>query len=75
VILSKDRYLGLAPLVSQPGDKVSILFGLQEPAILRPKPGGSYIFVGTAYIHGLMRGDALRGLRDGVFTVEQVTLK
>jgi hypothetical protein len=75
VILSKGRYLGLAPSLSQPGDQVVVLFGLREPAILRPQQDGSYIFLGTAYIHGLMRGEALRGLSDGNFAVERVTIR
>lgn len=75
VILSKGRYLRLAPLLSQPGDKIFILFGLQEPAILRPRPDGSYLFVGTAYVHGLMRGEVLKDLNNGYFNVERVTMR
>jgi hypothetical protein len=75
VILSMTRYLGLAPLLSQPGDKVFILFGLQEPAILRPQLDGTYLFMGTAYVHGLMGEEALNGIPIGHFRAERVTMK
>jgi hypothetical protein len=75
LVLSKNRYLGLAPKLSKPGDHIFILFGLSEPAILRPQADGSYIFIGTAYVHGVMKGEALKDLEEGVFTRERVTIR
>jgi hypothetical protein len=75
LVLSKNRYLGLAPKLSKPGDYIFILFGLSEPAILRPQADGSYIFIGTAYVHGVMKGEALKDLEEGVFTGERVAIR
>jgi hypothetical protein len=61
LILSKKRYLALASKATQPGDQIFVLFGLHEPAILRPQDDGTFKFVGTAYVHGLMKGEALNG--------------
>jgi len=75
LVLSKNRYLGLAPKLSKPGDHIFILFGLSEPAILRPQADGSYIFIGTAYVHGVMKGEALKDLEEGIFTRERLTIR
>jgi hypothetical protein len=75
LILSENRYLGLAPKLSKPGDHIFILFGLSEPAILRPQADSSYAFVGTAYVHGVMEGEALQDLEKGVFIRERVIIR
>jgi hypothetical protein len=75
IVFSKQGYLGLAPKVSRSGDYIFILFGLQEPAILRKQDDGSFLFIGTAYVHGLMNGEALKMLEEGVSVKERVTLR
>ena len=50
---------GLGPKVMQPGNFVAILASLKEPCILRSIGGGEYQFVGTAYIDGIMEGEAV----------------
>jgi hypothetical protein len=37
---TQNGYLGLAPLGSQPGDIVAIIFGASTPFVLRPQRGG-----------------------------------
>ncbi|KPM35304.1 hypothetical protein AK830_g11259 [Neonectria ditissima] len=69
-----DLYLGTGPLSAEAGDEVWILPGLSTPAVLRridAKSGekaveeslvagaGGYRFVGAAYVHGIMRGEAV----------------
>lgn len=54
----EEEYLGLAPLSAKEGDEVWILAGLHAPAILRGN-GGGFEFVGSCYVHGLMRGEAV----------------
>lgn len=62
LILSKDGYLGLAPLASAIGDKICVIYGCHAPVILRPSHGNpeKYTLIGDAYVHGLMDGEALR---------------
>jgi hypothetical protein len=38
------------------------------PAILRARGDGTWTFVGPAYIAGLMEGQALAGLEEGIYT-------
>jgi hypothetical protein len=67
LILSKTRFLALASKATQPGDQIFVLFGLHELAILRPQDDGTFKFVGTAYVHGFMKGEALKGWQQGEF--------
>lgn len=75
LILSKTRYLALASKATQPGDQIFVLFGLHEPTILRPQDDGTFKFVGTAYVHGIMKGEALKGLAQGVFRQQRVSIR
>jgi hypothetical protein len=60
-----DKQLfGLAPTHAQEGDFICILFGCSVPVILRkrspPESDESYYwFIGEAYVHGMMDGEAL----------------
>jgi hypothetical protein len=59
-------YLGLGPLSVQPGDQVWLFLGARIPFVLRKvSDEGSWKsdhrkFVGEAYVHGIMDGEALR---------------
>jgi hypothetical protein len=44
----------------EPGDQVWVLKGGDVPLILRPVKDGRYRLIGEAYVHGIMRGEALR---------------
>ena len=44
----------------QPGDVVAVFNGAATPFLLRPVPGqNTYEFMGEAYVHGVMQGEAL----------------
>jgi hypothetical protein len=58
LLLSSRGYVGLAPAAMQPGDVIAILFGSQMPMILR-KVNMHWLFIGEAYVHGIMYGEAL----------------
>jgi hypothetical protein len=50
------------------GDVIAILFGLHVPCVLRPlsdKPEDGYAFIGEAYVHGAMNGEAVKDLPKG----------
>jgi hypothetical protein len=75
LILTKERYLGLAPAAPKSGDHVVILLGLKMPAILRPQENGLWQFVGVTYIPGLMEGEAMKELEEGVYKMEKFVLR
>jgi hypothetical protein len=51
---------GLGPYFMKPGDVVAILYGFQYPAILRPLEEGEFLFLGVAYVQGVMSGESVR---------------
>lgn len=62
--VDEKQLFGLAPTHAQEGDLICILFGCSVPVILRKKsvPEGDepyYFFIGEAYVHGMMDGEAL----------------
>jgi hypothetical protein len=63
LILTKAGYLGLAPKHTREGDLVTILGGAQVPMVLRRDKSepSRFSFVGEAYIHGIMDGQAVQG--------------
>ena len=58
--LTSKGCLGQVPHSTQIGDKVCIFLGSAVPHVLR-KTGddGFYRLLGTAYIHGIMQGEAM----------------
>ncbi|KAH8591140.1 heterokaryon incompatibility protein-domain-containing protein [Bisporella sp. PMI_857] len=67
LILSESGSLGLAPAASRPGDYIFVILGLCMPAILRPNEDGTWTLVGTAYIRGLVDGEAVECLSYGMY--------
>jgi Heterokaryon incompatibility protein (HET) len=62
--VTKNRYIGMLPARTQPGDLVCILFGADTPFVIREaaEPNStlkSYKLVGDCYIHGMMDGEGL----------------
>lgn len=56
------KLFGLAPTNAQEGDLICVLFGCSVPVILREmktEGGCYYYFIGEAYVHGMMDGEAL----------------
>ncbi|KAF2000856.1 HET-domain-containing protein, partial [Amniculicola lignicola CBS 123094] len=54
-------YIGLCLPVAKPGDLICVLLGYGSPVILRPLGDDKYKFIGRAYVHGLMDGEAILG--------------
>lgn len=61
--LCTDRgFIGIGPKVARKGDQCWVLSGAKVPFILRPRASNShYKILGEAYIHGIMRGEAMIG--------------
>ncbi|KUJ13377.1 HET-domain-containing protein [Mollisia scopiformis] len=55
---TREGSLGLGPSVLKEGDLCCILFGAPVPLILRCA-GKQYKLVGEAYVHGVMKGEAM----------------
>jgi hypothetical protein len=46
------------------GDVVAVLFSGNKPYVLRPKDG-KYLFMGQAYVDGIIQGRLFRGVQAG----------
>ncbi|GME25429.1 heterokaryon incompatibility protein-domain-containing protein [Neofusicoccum parvum] len=51
--------LGNGPRRLEVGDQVWVLAGANVPFVFRPQARGGYQFIGEAYVHGIMNGEAL----------------
>lgn len=60
---TQDGYLGLASDTVQPGDVIAMFYGGCTPYVLRRTKTetrmGGWSFLGEAYVHGMMDGEAL----------------
>jgi hypothetical protein len=61
VFFTADGIVGVGPASLQSGDTVTIIHGCRLPLILRPR-GRDYRLLGTAYVHGAMRGEYANGM-------------
>jgi hypothetical protein len=55
--------IGLVPTNAKVGDVVAVFTGGLIPIILRPE-SGHYTFVGDAYVHGIMDGEAMQDVNE-----------
>ncbi|KAG4440760.1 hypothetical protein IFR05_003747 [Cadophora sp. M221] len=62
--MTNNNHMGLAPLQSQPGDIVAVLYGCNLPVILRPVDI-YYEFVGPADVLGFEKGEAIDLVKAG----------
>lgn len=80
--ITKRGYFGLVPQRAQVGDHIVVLFGGYTPFVLREgrftldgsleKQG--WQFIGESYVHGMMDGEALVGLKEGNLSSEEFVL-
>lgn len=73
LVISEKGYLGIVPPHTQAGDIVCVLFGCSMPVILR-KAENHYIFIGESYVHGIMDGEAIQQMNEGLFKQEVFAL-
>ena len=57
--------IGLGPWDMQEGDRLCVFFFCPTPYIVRPAGPDRWTFIGEAYVHGLMFGQALKMLERG----------
>ncbi|KAK0742918.1 heterokaryon incompatibility protein-domain-containing protein [Schizothecium vesticola] len=60
---TKDNWVGKGPESLQARDELWIIPGAVVPFVLRPVLNGERVFVGQAYIHGIMSGEACEILK------------
>ncbi|KAF4446867.1 heterokaryon incompatibility protein [Fusarium austroafricanum] len=62
-VVTDSGYMGLAHHEVLEGDVIAVVVGLEWPCVLRPKSerhDDGYEFVGDAYCHGVMNGEAVQ---------------
>lgn len=65
-------YFGLGPAVMGVGDSCCVLFGSNVPHLLLHTPkNGRYKFLGEAYVHGLMNGEAMEMWEEGTLDLQE----
>ena len=63
--ITSDSHIGLAPIKARIDDHVCVIYGCCVPVVLREAEGGNFTFVGEAYAHGFMDGEAVKGVEEG----------
>ena len=64
VFITKEGYYGLGSSKIQVGDEIVVVPGLDMPIVFREQPErGTHVLLGAAYVHGIMHGEFLDGLR------------
>ena len=73
---TSNGLLGVGSESLRSGDQVFLTTGLDVPLILRPMAGNlkTFQFVGVAYVHGIMHGEAMELLSEGDTPFEDITL-
>lgn len=71
--VTEEGHMGLGPRLTKPGDLVCVLLGSQVPFILRAV-GDWDVLVGECYCHGVMEGEAVRGLDEGKVVLQEFVL-
>ncbi|KAI1124977.1 hypothetical protein F5Y10DRAFT_284608 [Nemania abortiva] len=65
---TQGQLLGMAPKYAKRGDKIAVLYNCDMPVVLRPRPGGQcYEYIGSCFIEGLMKGEAIQGVLKGQY--------
>src|SRR5262249_50309866 len=73
-IVTDEGYMGFARPGTRMGDEVCILHGCKVPLIIR-SVDNEYALVGDAYLSGMMKGEMVEKQEEGVFQLENVTLR
>ena len=82
--ISSSGYIGLVPSATMIGDRICVLSGGRMPYVLRPchkKTGEDvsdsleYTFIGDAYVHGLMDGEAFDMVEKGSLEMQTLILR
>jgi hypothetical protein len=64
---TRDGRLGLGPRITIEEDELWLFKGASMPFVLRADGDKRFKVIGLAYLHGVMRGEAVAGLNEGDF--------
>jgi hypothetical protein len=73
IVTTEKGYFGMAPEQTRRGDVMCILLGGRLPVILRPVDQ-HWEFMGECYIHGVMNGEAMGDLENGLYKLQSFEL-
>ncbi|KAL9010044.1 MAG: hypothetical protein Q9173_004976 [Seirophora scorigena] len=71
--VSDQGYFSLVPAESCIQGLIAIVQCSELPLILRPSENG-FLFVGQAYIHGVMDGEVWRDVEEGTISLEEISI-
>ena len=71
---TKTGWYGIAHRLIREGDVCCVFEGVRVPFVLRPVSGGGYKLVGDAYVHGIMRGEAVAMMKNGGLVEEDIVI-
>ncbi|KAI4112604.1 MAG: hypothetical protein LQ345_006276, partial [Seirophora villosa] len=71
--VSDQGYFSLVPAKSCIQDVIAIVQGSELPLILRPSENG-FLFIGQAYVHGVMDGEVWRDVEEGIIPLEEISI-
>jgi hypothetical protein len=74
LLLSRHGYMGLGDDDIEPGDHICVFHGAFVLYVLRPK-GSSFRFISECYVHGLMDGEAVKLLNNGICKVQEFIIE
>ncbi|KAF2439782.1 HET-domain-containing protein [Karstenula rhodostoma CBS 690.94] len=76
LVVTHSGRIGMVPNEARKGDVIGILVGTDVPILLRKgeNTDGSFSLVGTCYIHGVMAGEAMQWVEDGISTVKTISI-
>ncbi len=75
LMTTRTGEFGWVPHAALPGDHICILLGCSTPLLLRQVGKEKrYQLIGTSYVHGIMHGEAMQGLEDGRYELEDFTI-
>ena len=72
--ITQEGHMGLGPRDIEPGDVVCILLGSQVPFVLRAA-NDHYMLLGECYCHGIMEGEAVKGLDEGIVESQDIVIR
>ncbi|KAF2742962.1 HET-domain-containing protein [Sporormia fimetaria CBS 119925] len=74
----ESGHLALAPMGIRRGDGVYVISGCSTPVALRKVTGGEeegmFEVVGECYVDGFMEGEAMKGVDEGKYRIEEINL-
>jgi hypothetical protein len=74
IFQTREGHLGIGPDFTEPGDFLCLLMGCDAPVILRRRENGSYMFIGDSFVSEFMRGDGMRGLKAGRYSLTKFSM-